>query len=420
MTSVANKWPEVRLGEHVDLLTGFAFKSSQFTNDPHDVPLVKGANVHQGYIDWADSKYWPRKEFEKHGKFALKEGDVVLAMDRPWIESGLKYSWIKPGDPQSLLVQRVSRLRGISGLRTDYVRYLIGSHKFTDYIKPIVTGVTVPHISPSQIKDFRFRLPPLETQRKIASILSAYDDLIENNTRRIKILEEMAQALYREWFVNFRFPGHEQVKIVDSSLGRVPEGWEVVKMAAVAKVNNRSIRTANAPESINYIDISSVSTGSIDKVEPLPFAEAPSRARRIVKHGDVIWSTVRPNRKSFSLVLNPPADLIVSTGFAVISPESVPYTYLYQALTTDEFVDYLVNHATGAAYPAVNSGDFEKADFLKPTKDIVDLFHQTTEGMFLLRNRLAAKNSNLRQTRDLLLPKLIAGDFDVSEFEISV
>jgi type I restriction enzyme S subunit len=267
-------------------------------------------------------------------------------------------------------------------------------------------------------ENFELDLPPLETQRKIASILSAYDDLIENNTRRIKILEEMAQAIYREWFVSFRFPGHEQVKMVDSPIGRVPEGWEVKALGEVAKVNARSIRTANAPETINYIDISSVSTGSIDKVERLPFAEAPSRARRIVQHGDVIWSTVRPNRKSFSLILTPPADLVVSTGFAVISPKSVPYTYLYQALTTDEFVGYLVNHATGAAYPAVNAGDFEKANFLRPAKTLIDAYHKATESVFLLRHRLIAKNQNLRQTRDLLLPKLISGEVEVSELAV--
>jgi type I restriction enzyme S subunit len=102
----------------------------------------------------------------------------------------------------------------------------------------------------------------------------------------------------------------------------------------------------------------------------------------------------------------------------VISPKCVPYTYHYQALTTDEFVGYLVNHATGAAYPAVNAGDFEKASFLKPTKALLDTYHEFTEGVFLLRHRLITKNQNLRQTRDLLLPKLISGEVEVSELAV--
>ena len=227
MSIKSNQWKEVILENHVDLLTGFPFKSQLFTDNKEDIPLVKGSNVHQGYIDWKDAKRWQFSDFNKYNKFQLEVGDVILAMDRPWIEAGLKYSWIRRNDPPSLLVQRVSRIRGINGLSTSYLRYLIGSSDFTDYIKPIATGINVPHISPDQIRRFKFLLPPLSTQQKIVGILSAYDDLIENNTRRIEILEEMARMLYQEWFVKFRFPGHEAVQFVESELGLIPEGWEV-------------------------------------------------------------------------------------------------------------------------------------------------------------------------------------------------
>ena len=136
----------------------------------------------------------------------------------------------------------------------------------------------------------------------------------------------MAQNLYREWFVKFRFPGHEQARFVDSALGRIPEGWEVVELGDVAQINARSISRGNEPKQINYVNIASVSTGHIDKIEPMSFSDAPSRARRIVRHGDVIWSTVRPNRKSYCIIYQPQPDLIVSTGFAVISQTEVPYT----------------------------------------------------------------------------------------------
>src|SRR5947209_16011146 len=127
-------------------------------------------------------------------------------------------------------------------------------------------------------------LPSLFVQHKIAVILSAYDDLIENNTRRIAILEEMAQALYREWFVHFRFPGHEKIRMVESVLGMIPEGWEVVKLGDVAVINSSSIKKGMEPFEVNYVDINSVSTGRIDNIEPIPFALAPGRARRIVRH----------------------------------------------------------------------------------------------------------------------------------------
>ena len=111
----------------------------------------------------------------------------------------------------------------------------------------------------------------------------------------------MARSLYREWFVRFRFPGHEGVRMVESAVGAVPEGWEVKALGDIADVKAAAIKKCSEPERIKYVDIWSVSPGKIDKIEPMPFAEAPGRAWRVVRHGDIIWSTVRPNRKSYAL-----------------------------------------------------------------------------------------------------------------------
>lgn len=254
----------------------------------------------------------------------------------------------------------------------------------------------------------------LPSQRRIVSILSAYDDLIENNTRRIAILEEMARRIYEEWFVRFRFPGHEKVRMKESELGVVPEGWEIRSLGDIAAINAKSIRAGNAPREILYIDIASVTPGVIEQKQPYSFDDAPGRARRVVAHGDVIWSCVRPNRRSYALVLNPEPALIASTGFAVLSAVEVPYSWLYFSVTTDAFVAYLTNHATGAAYPAVTAAVFESAPTLLPDSIVLQEFHAIIEPMLLLCESLKRKNANLRTTRDLLLPKLISGELDVS------
>ncbi|HFD87509.1 MAG TPA: restriction endonuclease subunit S [Gammaproteobacteria bacterium] len=263
------------------------------------------------------------------------------------------------------------------------------------------------------LKEAKIPLWPIEIQRKISAILSAYDELIENNTRRIKILEEMAKAIYREWFVKFRFPGHEKVKMIDSPLGLIPEGWEVTKIGKVASVNELSIKKSNEPAKIEYIDIKSVGTGFIEKTTSYSFQEAPGRARRIVRDGDTIWSTVRPNRKSYSLILAPAANLVASTGFAVLTPKEVPFTFLYHVVTTDEYAEYLVNHATGAAYPAVNAKDFSNADIVKPSDEVLALFNNAVESMYRYKHLLDKKNRNLRRTRDVLLPRLVSGELPV-------
>jgi type I restriction enzyme, S subunit len=297
-------------------------------------------------------------------------------------------------------------------------------------ISGYITGAAQPKLSQANLRGITLSLPPLPTQKKIAAILSAYDDLIENNQRRIKILEEMAQNLYREWFVKFRFPllrsdgsyagqaGHEKVKMVDSPLGKIPQGWEVKKLYVFADVNVRSIKKGEEPDNILYVDIASVTTGVVNQKQPMTFAAAPGRARRLVRHGDVVWSCVRPNRKSYALLLNPESYLVVSTGFAVISANGIPFTYLYHALTTDDFVGYLTNHARGAAYPAVTAEDFQNADVLLPSPAILDQFHDVVCPMLELKHRHMERNRNLRQTRDLLLPKLISGEIDVSELDI--
>ena len=228
----------------------------------------------------------------------------------------------------------------------------------------------------------------------------------------------MARTLYHEWFVKFRFPGYEQVKMVDSELGLIPEGWEVKKLKDIADINKLSITKNNAPAEINYIDIASVTPGMINKIETISFINAPSRARRVAKHGDVIWSTVRPNRQSYSLILNPSENLIVSTGFAVITAQKVPFTYLYYTLTTENFVNYLTNNATGSAYPAVNSNDFKNADVLLSDNQILERFHSAVESILLHKRNLQQKNQNLRKTRDLLLPKLISGEIEVEKLDI--
>lgn len=252
-------------------------------------------------------------------------------------------------------------------------------------------------------------VPPLSDQRRIAAILSAYDELVENNQRRVRILEEMSRMLYREWFVEFRFPGHGKVKLVSSTLGKIPEGWAVNKLFKVAEVNRAQINARTAPDQLHYIDISSVSPGQIDFTTTYSSADAPGRARRIVRHGDVLWSCVRPNRRSHALVMQPQADTIASTGFAVLTAKTVPFTFLYVATTTDDFVGYLTNNASGAAYPAVTSATFEKAELLVPPPELLKRFGELTIPMAEQVHILRCQITNLRRTRDLLLPRLLSG-----------
>ncbi len=406
----------MRIGE-AELKTG-PFGTQLHASDyvKTGTPVINVRNIGFGGIREEKLEFIAEETVQRLSSHLLEPDDIVFGR-KGAVE---RHAFIQPKHTRWFQGSDCLRLR----LKSCFVdprfvsySFLTESHK-SWMINQCSHGATMASLNQEIISRIPLHIPPLPTQRKIASVLSAYDDLIENNTRRIEVLEEMARAIYREWFVRFRFPGHEKVGLVDSPLGEVPEGWEVVRLGELAELNASSIKKGNAPERIQYIDIASVSTGRIEKIDSLDLVDAPSRARRIVEHGDVIWSTVRPNRKSYAIILAPPPDLIVSTGFAVITGKRAPYTYLYHALTTDDFANYLTNRATGSAYPAVNAGDFEQATILFPPGTLLESFHEIVSDLLDQKQNLQAKNDNLRRTRDLLLPRLISGEVSVEELEI--
>ena len=249
----------------------------------------------------------------------------------------------------------------------------------------------------------------VEIQKAAASIALNYDDLIENNRRRIALLEDAARQLYKEWFVRFRFPGHEHVEIING----LPEGWELTTLGAVCDTNVKSYSAKNLPEYIRYIDIAAVDKGEIVSNPPISSAEAPGRARQIASHGDVIWSNVRPNLRAYALVMHPESFDVFSTGFTILSSDHLPYSYLYYITTTDDFVAYLVNQTTGASYPAVRHGDFERAEILLPPKRLLNEFQAVCEPNFELAANLRRQGEQLAKARDFLLPRLMSGTLTV-------
>lgn len=418
-----NKWSVVKLGDHVDLLTGYPFKSAKFTDSNHDMPLVRGANIMQGYLKWDGVKRWPSEEAKEYSKYLLEPGDVVLAMDRPWIEAGLKQACISERDLPCLLVQRVARLRGRNGLLTSFLNYLIASPSYTDYIRPIVTGVNVPHISGSQIQSFEFRLPPLSTQRKIASVLSAYDDLIENNTRRIEILEEMAQVIYREWFVNYRFPGHEKVEMVESELGPIPEGWELEPVGeAVETVGGGTPSTKMSEYWDNEVvwysptDLTASGTmfigNSSKKISELGLRKSSARLFPP-------YSLMMTSRATIGVTAINTVPACTNQGFITCVPNDRVSAYQLYFWVEDN-KDRIVTLASGATFKEINKTTFRGLPILVADEGTNRRFVETIEPLGKQIENLQNKNNNLRRTRDLLLPKLVSGEVDVAQVDTEI
>lgn len=187
----------VRLGDHVELITGNPFKSSDYIDSPDGIRLLRGDNVAQGRIRWDNSKYWPSRDIVSYQRYQLHAGDVILAMDRPWIDAGLKYAELRQEDVPSLLVQRVACMRAFPTLDQRFLAYLIGSPAFTAYILGVQTGTAVPHVSGRQIQDFEFILPDMGQQKAIGALLGSLDDKIAANDRIAETARPLARAHFR-------------------------------------------------------------------------------------------------------------------------------------------------------------------------------------------------------------------------------
>lgn len=278
-------------------------------------------------------------------------------------------------------------------------------------ITNLASSSGVPHINLDTLRRFPVTIPPLPIQQKVAAILSAYDDLIENNTRRIAILEEMAQALYREWFVNFRFPGHQDARVVESEIGPIPEGWEVRTLGEVS-----GIVMGQSPSSHFYNFAG----------EGLPFHQGVTdfgahfpRDRvyctvpnRIAKKGDILFSVRAPVGRINVATTR----MVIGRGLCAIGAKSLPQTFiLYQLKERFTEEDSM---GGGTIFKAVTKDDMRGIKVLVPSDSIALAYHDIAQPMRREMEVLTGKNTNLRQTRDQLLPRLISGEIDVSELDI--
>lgn len=382
-------------------------KQDEFYPQGYCLFLNTGNVTKEGLI-FEENQFIMKEKDEALRKGKLKRGDIVYTTRGTVGNAGYYNS--------SVPYENVRINSGMVILRSNgeivdarFLYQILKSEYYRPYFKQYCTGSAQPQLPIKNFSQIYLNVPDIKTQHRIADILSVYDDLIENNQRQIKLLEEAAQRLYKEWFVNLRFPGHENTKIVDG----VPEGWQWCKVRDVADINSSALPKNYKEDFIDYVDLGSVRCGHIETRTRYNLNEAPGRAKRCAKDGDIIWGMVRPNLKAYALVTNPKETDVFSTGFAVLSAKKVPYSYLYCAVTQEEFVGYLVNATNGAAYPAVKPVHFEVADILKPDDKVLEQFHSVADSIYRKKEALENQNHNLRESRDLILPKLMSGEVEV-------
>jgi type I restriction enzyme S subunit len=431
---MGSEWPQVPLQEVANVLTGFPFKGEAYLPPKSGIRVVRGDNVTEGRIRWGEKeKCWPAVTPELK-PYVLQTDDLVIGMDGSRV--GRNFATISPEDEGTLLAQRVARLRAKGPVHQRYLKYSICNPSFTNYVKSIHTGTSIPHISKGQIQRFEIYLPPLDEQVAIANVLGALDDRIDHNRAFAAKLEAIARRLFKSWFVDFDpvrakaagekphgladdiaslFPD----RFLDSELGEIPEGWRLETLASVARLNPEAWTTRKHPDEIHYLDLSNVKDGMVEAPTRYSWEEAPSRARRVLQQGDTIIGTVRPGNRSFALIDQ--AGLTGSTGFAVLRPASdINREFLYLASTSDDAIERLAHLADGAAYPAVRPEIVLATEAIIPGEEIMKAFSSVTKGMIDRASVCKQEANALAGIRDLLLPRLISGKLRVEDAEFVI
>lgn len=402
-----SNWPRVRIRDVSEKITvGFVGSMSKYFVDK-GVPLLRGQNIRPFSLNLANLKFIPHEIHEKWRKSSLEAGDVVIVrVGYPGIAAVIP-SGLGPLNAASLVIVRTDK----SKLDPAFLANVLNSPWGKATVQGRLVGAAQQVFNTNTAADFEIPFPPIRTQHRIASVLSAYDDLIENNTRSIAILEEMAKRLYEEWFVQFRFPGHEGVKMVESEIGPLPEGWEHTRLGDLASEVRDAVDPSSVPPETPYVGLEHIPRRSITLSlwgDPASVESTKLKFHR----GEILFGKIRPYFHKVSIA---PFDGICSSDTIVIRPAEQRWLPMVLCCTSsDRFVDHSSQTSQGTKMPRANWGVLTEYPLPTPPEDLLQQFNGFVEAIVNQTQNLMHKNTNLRAQRDILLPKLISGEIDVS------
>jgi type I restriction enzyme S subunit len=403
-------WPLARISDFCRVKHGYAFKSRYFESDGPYVLFTPGSfNEEGGYRDQGDkTKYYTG---DVPDGFILDEGDLLIAMTEQ--APGLLGSsaWI-PEPNRFLHNQRLGRIIDLDETRVEkrFLYYLFNTRGVRHQISASATGTKVRHTAPERIGRVLVPLPPRKVQSWIANTLSTYDDLIENNWRRMALLEEAARQLYREWFVRLRFPGHEHTRITNG----VPEGWKWRRIGDIAEC----VGGGTPPTSVSAYweggDITWVTPTDVtrnqhhvllDSEKKITEAGLQNSSARLVPPHAVLMTS----RASVGFFAVAQREVCTNQGFICVVPtEEALSPYLLFHLSGR--VEEIRSMGSGSTYPEVSRGKFREFEVLLSEMKLVSLFAEQAEMLLKQIRVLKQQNQKLRVARDLLLPRLMSGE----------
>ncbi len=384
-------WPVMPLGEVADCVLGKML--DQQKNRGEMLPYLANVNVRWGDFELQELREMPFEQHERE-RYGIKYGDIVMCEGG---EPGRCAIW-KEQRPNMMIQKAIHRIRPHECLDYRFLYYCLLNKGQRGAFAPLFTGSTIKHLPGQNLKKVVVDVPPLSTQKAIADILSAYDDLIENNRRRMALLEESARLLYREWFVHLRFPGHEHVPIKDG----VPKGWVRKRLDELAHIT-----MGQSPQSQFYNE----------NGVGLPFHQGVKDfGRRFISHktwcsvkarlaypGDILFSVRAPVGR-----MNLCRDqIVIGRGLSAIRSKSGHQAFLFQQLKSFFFKEDMMGG--GAIYAAITKKDLHGVELITPQESLIKAFEDCIIPMDVQIENLHQTNLQLEKARDILLPRLMNG-----------
>jgi type I restriction enzyme S subunit len=416
------EWERCVLGDYLRVRHGFAFKGEFFGSEPTGKVVLTPGNFHEG----GGFKRTPGKEKYYRGEppdeYILREGHLVVAMTEQ-VQGLLGSTALIPGGDQYLHNQRIGLVEITAPERLDkyFAYYLFNTPSVRDQIQATATGSKVRHTAPRRIEAVGVSLPSRPTQKRIAAFLMTYDRLISNNVRRVQILEEMARAIYHEWFVEFRYPGHEGALVEDSELGLVPKGWAVRPLGEMVSASRKTLDPRKCPDELfAHFSIPAFDTAG----EPIVEVGGGIRSSKFeIRESSVLYAKLNPRIPRVWLA-EPYSEYrsIASTEFMVLSPSTSAWSLplVWAVCSSEEFAGRVIGMAggTSTSHQRVRPADLLGVRVVDPESRIARLFAEVAGDLLGLAASLRRALSNLRVTRDFLLPRLVSGEVDVSDLDI--
>lgn len=364
--------------------------------------IVGGAIVHSGLLKVSEEhvKRLSRHQVYEGNLMVARKGDVRKCAYITANENG----WMTGSDCLKVVLDE-------SKCYPKFIYYQLRSEHIGRWLEKVSIGATMPSLNTGLLSGIEMVLPPIEIQKQIAGILSVYDDLIENNQKQIKLLEEAARRLYKEWFVDLRFPGHENTEIVDG----VPEGWNWCKLEDAIQLDPKVTLTKERMK--QFIPMSALSTSSM-VLDESQFTETTSNSGSKFQNGDTLLARITPclenGKTAYVSGLKSDEGAVGSTEYIVMRAKTINSYMVYLLARTDDFRQSAINSMSGSdGRQRVKSDKLKMLDYLHPTSELVEKFENVEKPIFEKIYRLSKQMQQAKQARDLLLPKLMSGEVEV-------